>query len=83
MKVAIKYPSGTIIESDWNKSDLYCPSCGKKEVYEESSGGGDYYCGESHICISCGVWYKIQGPAPSATRSWGEIELSKLREVFK
>jgi len=31
---------------------LFCPHCGKKEVWVEQ-GGGDYYVGVQHICTAC------------------------------
>ena len=39
-------------ERDYKKTELYCPNCGKQEVWEES-GGGDYDKGTEHICIAC------------------------------
>lgn len=36
----------------WAKTEVYCPRCGKQEVFA-NSGGGDYYTGEQHICTAC------------------------------
>ena len=39
-------------EEKWEKTELYCPNCGKPEVWHET-GGGDYYVGETFICTAC------------------------------
>ena len=52
MKVSVKYNAGHTIESEWLNTNIYCPNCGKKEVWRENDGG-DYYLGESYLCISC------------------------------
>ncbi len=38
--------------SNYDKSEFFCPNCGKKEVWEEQ-GAGDYYVGVNFTCISC------------------------------
>lgn len=47
----------------WNKIDMYCPACGKQEVWQEDSAG-DYYVGEGYMCAACGSDWTIQGPVP-------------------
>lgn len=32
--------------------NLYCPNCGKREVWHETNPG-DYYLGERYLCASC------------------------------
>jgi hypothetical protein len=51
MKVINEYSSHHY-EQEYKKIDLFCPNCGKKEVWEEQ-GEGDYYSGTKHICTSC------------------------------
>ena len=36
----------------YEKCDLFCPNCGKQEVWEEL-GSGDYYQGVTYLCIAC------------------------------
>ena len=45
----------------WKKIEMYCPSCGKQEVWQEQSSG-DYYVGEGYICVDCESCWTIQGP---------------------
>lgn len=45
----------------WNKIEMYCPHCGKQEVWQEDSDG-DYYVGEGFICAACEHTWTIQGP---------------------
>ena len=49
---------------DWSKSDLLCPHCGQPSVWEQNAGGGDYYVGETFVCVKCGREFTIQGPNP-------------------
>jgi len=61
MKVLDEYPTHHYWR-EYLKCDLFCPSCGKKDVWEEQSEG-DYYCGPDFICVACGAKFTIQGPA--------------------
>ncbi len=36
---------------EWGKTTLFCPNCGKQEVW--SGGGADYYQGSTYICTAC------------------------------
>jgi hypothetical protein len=40
--------------------DLFCPNCGKKEVWVEE-GGGDYYVGNQYICTACAHEFHMPG----------------------
>lgn len=37
----------------WFKTQLFCPICGKRNVWEEDSAG-DYYAGPAILCLDCG-----------------------------
>lgn len=39
-------------ESEWQNTNLFCPLCGNKAIYQEC-GPGDYYEGSSYVCIKC------------------------------
>jgi len=83
LKVAVTYPAGHTLESEWEKSDLYCPSCGKQEVWEEKTdGGGDYYCGESHVCVACEASFTLQ-LFQIKQQSFGGIEIKALRRTIE
>ena len=39
----------TVVKSDW-----YCPSCGKQDMWQDvNCSGGDYYHEHSVTCLSC------------------------------
>ena len=57
MEVVRQYKEHYYIEN-YEKSDLYCPNCGKKEVWEEQ-GEGDYYLGPNYYCISCDTGHSL------------------------
>lgn len=46
------YKAGHSYQETWTDTEIHCPSCGKKAVWRDTSGG-DYYVGEQHICIAC------------------------------
>lgn len=48
-------------EETWEKIDMYCPNCGKQDVWHENSPG-DYYVGEGYLCTDCKHVWTIQGP---------------------
>ncbi len=60
--VKIRFKAGHSYTFTYKKDkDLFCPQCGQKEVWVEQ-GEGDYYFGESHLCISCKHDFTLQGP---------------------
>lgn len=61
MKVLNEYPNSHHYWEDFEKTDLFCPACGKQEVWEEQ-GAGDYYLGPDFICTACGSDWTMQGP---------------------
>lgn len=38
---------------EWVLSDYYCPSCGKRDMWQECGSGEDYYHNASVRCASC------------------------------
>lgn len=38
--------------TSFEKQDLFCPSCGKQELWREC-GEGDYYKGADYLCLGC------------------------------
>ena len=46
-------------QETWShEDDLFCPSCGKQEVWSED-GAGDYYEGVSYICVACSTCFTL------------------------
>jgi hypothetical protein len=59
--VEVTYAAGHSHKEVWHREvDLFCPWCGKPEVWAED-GGGDYYVGPAHICLACGEGFTLQG----------------------
>lgn len=44
-------PIDTITENKYNKTDIYCPNCGKQTVWIDTCD--DYYSGFTGYCLSC------------------------------
>ncbi len=52
LTVLNEYPNSHHYWVNLEKSDLFCPNCGKQELWQELNEG-DYYLGCSYYCISC------------------------------
>jgi hypothetical protein len=50
-------------QTEWTRTELFCPKCGKQPVFEEK-GEGDYYVGADHCCTACGHNFTLQGSGP-------------------
>jgi hypothetical protein len=44
-------------DSFWSQTNLHCLNCGEVGLYAESVG--DYYEGETHICLKCGYYFNL------------------------
>src|ERR1700684_966615 len=68
----------------WEKIDMYCPACGKQEVWKEDSAG-DYYVGEGYICAACEREWTIQGLQDAKNKnisySQGQQRLDAIRST--
>ncbi len=62
MKVLDEYATHHYFTEYELNSELYCPNCGKKEVWTEQSEG-DYYTGATNLCLHCEHYFSIQGPS--------------------
>ena len=58
MKILNEYPGSHHYWEEFNKTEIYCPSCGQTEVW--SASYGDYYVGEQHLCVACSHAFTIQ-----------------------
>ena len=54
--LTVKYEAGHSYDESWEKTDLHCCLCGKKNVWVEL-GLGDFYNGLSYLCGDCGASY--------------------------
>ena len=52
------YKAGHSYRETWTTTDYHCPGCGEKKVWRDTSGG-DYYVGEQHICVGCGLSFHM------------------------
>ena len=63
----------------WIKSDWFCPSCGKKSVWERNDEG-DYYQGITSLCLGCGNQHHLDSCGRETEK--GDLyadDLKKLR----
>lgn len=58
------YKAGHTYKETFTPTDLFCPNCGNRGVYEGSQY--DYYCGADHECLICHHHFTIQGPSPQS-----------------
>lgn len=52
MKVLKEYKGSHHYWEDYEKTGYFCPSCGKKDVWEQC-GSDDYYVGSAYVCVNC------------------------------
>ena len=75
------YSRGKPVE--WILSDWFCPACGKRDMWQDCRGGGDYYHDYDVTCGSCG--YKMccvelvkDKPEPKAPW-WDAVSVANLK----
>lgn len=65
----------------WEKTELFCPACGKREVHEEQSGG-DYYVGTWFLCAACGAGFHLPTePEPHPMSEQDQQRLGAIRDT--
>lgn len=52
MKVILEFKNSHHYEREYEKTEYYCPLCGKQDIWEEQ-GPGDYYQGPDYLCVNC------------------------------
>ena len=66
----------------WERTELFCPACGKREVHEEQSKG-DYYVGVQFLCASCGAsFYLPSHPEPDPKNEQDVQRLAAIRDTL-
>ena len=63
-------------------TELYCPLCGKQDVWVET-GPGDYYEGPQHACADCGASFTIPTCNTYGQEAFTDREVDALREQLK
>ena len=63
----------------WSKTNLFCPQCGKREVWA-NDGPGDYYVDNQYLCLAptCAATFYLPGGVMEAS---GEQDDQRLREI--
>ena len=61
----------------WEKTDIFCPRCGKQEVWF-CNNVGDHYLGEQHICTACKGTFYLPSGVGDATGVQDEQRLAHL-----
>lgn len=88
VKINVKYERGHSYIETYEKVDVHCPNCGKKEVW--ASEEGDYYVGEDYICISCHAKFNLpclSSPKEGEYLNWQNEQIVKaiaesLKDLF-
>ena len=65
---------------NWKKSDLYCLNCGKKKLWFNDNGG-DYYQGETYLCVKCDCQFNLPHEPYSVDENLYGESLKKLKGV--
>lgn len=81
----IKYERGHSYDEWYQKTNLFCPNCGTKNVWFEDNGG-DYYVGEAHYCLSCKSYFHLPSlyvPENEDDMSWQDKQVFEGLKEFK
>lgn len=79
-----KMARSVIFERDveWMLSDWFCPACGKRDMWQEGRGGGDYYHDSSVRCFSCRHYMCCVDAVEDAPEKkapwWDEVSAQKV-----
>ena len=67
------------VHERWSRDkEMFCPDCGKQEVWVEQSEG-DFYVGPLFVCTSCESVWTIQGPGTATNVE--QQRIASIREV--
>ena len=77
MKVLNEYPNSHHYWETYEKVDLFCCNCGKKEVW--TALAGDYYVGPMSLCTNCKcACYYVNGPLSTSAPNI-KLQLEQLK----
>lgn len=81
MKVEFKYhythQQVDFRDASFHSTEMYCPECGKKDVWQED-GSGDYYEGSAFVCIDCKTVFYM----PTCHPVYDDPKFKKLFEMI-
>lgn len=80
IKFEVRYEAGHSYSETWEKTSYHCPRCGNKEVWHETSGG-DYYVGETHLCLACNAHFYLPSQPTDDPKSWQDKQ--RLEAIWK
>lgn len=60
MKVLLEFSGSHHYWENYEKTDWFCPHCGKQEMWD-STGSGDYYTGTTSYCTACNFSSQLLG----------------------
>lgn len=63
----------------WERTDYYCPHCGHKEVWHDTSGG-DFYLGEDYQCLACTANFHL--PSGAYPREDNEQDKQRHKAIW-
>lgn len=81
MKVLLEFPTHHYWR-EVDKTNYFCPSCGKKNVWIEA-GMGDYYCGPSHWCVVCGIEFSLPNLSQPSDQDKMIVEQIRLGKTLE
>lgn len=68
-------------DKTFEKSDYFCPRCGKKELWI-CQDGGDYYVGETYYCLACDGQSYLDGVGPVRDKAYLRL-IDQIRKGVK
>lgn len=69
-------------DEPWKRTDYFCPSCGKKSVWNNCDGG-DYYQGETFACVSCDAEWNWPSEPRVSPDKYDAQRMLTLRDAIK
>lgn len=67
-------------KEDWTKEEYFCPECGQKSVWCRIENSGDYYVGETYLCVNCDTYFYLPSGNIDAKSSYKE-QLTQLKNL--
>ena len=84
VSLSVKYEAGHSYNEQWEKSDYFCPRCGAGDSeWFQASCGGDYYVGETHLCLKCEAHFYLPTDPRAQPENWQDKQrLEAIRAVL-
>ena len=83
IQFSIKSLSGNTFSEKWEKTNCWCPNCGKKSVWKDTEKG-DYYISSAHFCTECTAdFWLTGGPSGGVATREEQYRYSQRLQAFK